>query len=332
MLCAVPALRALRQACPQAHISLIGLASARPFAARFHHLVDELVELPGFPGLTPAFDAQACAEFFDRMQQRDFDLAVQMHGSGLVSNPAAELLGARRTAGFYVPGQYCPDPGAFIPYPSGHEILRNLRLVNSLGIPANDSRLEFPLDEQDHLELRNLTGGHGQLPYRYIAIHPGARVGARRWSPMSFAEVARTLASEGYSIVFTGSAGEAPLAEEIGRAAGIEYRNLAGPCSMGALAAILQGARLLISNDTGVSHVASALGVPSVIVFTAAGPARWAPLDPGIHRAVFAPVSCRPCDYGECPVHHPCSEQVTPRMVLQAAGSLLGREERRHVA
>jgi ADP-heptose:LPS heptosyltransferase len=89
------------------------------------------------------------------------------------------------------------------------------------------------------------------------------------------------------------------------------------------VAALIAGARLLVCNDTGVSHIAAALGVPSVVVCCGADPHRWAPLDASRHRVVFHPVSCRPCAHRDCPIGHPCASGVSAAAVVAAAVEML---------
>src|SRR5690606_36419964 len=96
MLCAVPALTALRRANPDAHISLIGLPACRWMLERFGALIDALLPFPGFPGIPeqPPIPG-ALARFFGAARANPFDLAIQMHGCGTVSNAFTVLLGAR---------------------------------------------------------------------------------------------------------------------------------------------------------------------------------------------------------------------------------------------
>ncbi len=115
MLCAVPAWRALRAAWPNAHITLIGLPSARWVASRFGQYIDRVAVMPGFPGLVDqSLAAEDVPAFLTAMQHERFDLALQMHGSGTTSNVLTMLLGAHTAAGFAAPSHYRPHPQMFI--------------------------------------------------------------------------------------------------------------------------------------------------------------------------------------------------------------------------
>ena len=331
MLCGIPAVRALRRALPGARISLLGLPWARSFASRFPRYFDEFIELPGYPGIwEPAAGYRSLLPgFFASVRARKFDLALQLHGSGVITNPFTLQLGAKKAAGFYKPGYSCPDPERFFPYPENEpEIRRNLRLMERLGAASTDDGLEFPIHTEDLAELARYVR-HDLRPGAYVCIHPGASAPARRWLPERFARVGALLAGRGFDVVLTGSEAEAELNEEVGRRMRAPFYNLAGPMGVGALAALIAGARLVVANDTGVSHLAAAMRVPSVIVFTAADPARWAPLDSARHHPVFVPVDCRPCNYTECPIGHPCANGVTAGTVLREVAALLGKERLR---
>lgn len=287
-LCVIPALRSLRATLPQAKVVLVGLQKTQALAQRFYQYIDELLVLPGYPGLPEQIPQwQQIPAFFATAQKQQFDLAMQMHGSGVITNPLTVLLGAKHNAGFFLPDHYCPDTDRFLPYPSHEsEVRRYLRLLAFLGIPSQGEALEFPLQETDYQALsavnatRSLRFGH------YICIHPGASVIDRRWSPKQFAIVADVLAKHGFQIVLTGASEEVPLTQAVARFMQAEPLNLAGCTTLGALAVLLKGSRLLIGNDTGVSHLAAALQVPSVVIFTASDPKRWAPLNRDRHRVV----------------------------------------------
>jgi ADP-heptose:LPS heptosyltransferase len=315
LLCAVPALRALDRAYPAAHIALVGLPWAGELAGRLRHVVDQFIEFPGFPGMPErACDVAALPRFLQAMQRQGFDLVVQMHGSGRSSNPLAVLMGGQALAGYYVPGEYRP-PGRFLEWREDeHEIFRWLRLVEFLGARAAGAHLEFPLEEEDWAECSRL-GLHDD----YACVHPGAQLASRRWLPERFAQVADGLAAEGLRIVLTGTAGEATLTRRVAQAMQFPVLDLAGRTTLGGVAALIARARLLVANDTGVSHLAAALGTPSVIVCSGADPARWAPLDRTRHRVLHHPVDCRPCTHAECPIGHPCALGVSAERVLAEA-------------
>src|SRR4051794_5527792 len=104
MLCAQPALRALREGRPQAEITLIGLPWARALAERWT-CVDRFVAFPGHPGLPESRASEDELNIFvAAMHERHFDLALQMHGNGTITNGIVTAFGARRTAAFVADG------------------------------------------------------------------------------------------------------------------------------------------------------------------------------------------------------------------------------------
>ncbi len=314
LLCLVPALRSLRTGFPESKISLIGLPWARTFVQRFHLYCDEWLEFPGFPGIpeVPLIPQKVVAGMA-QLQQHAFDLALQLHGNGSAINSFVLLLNAKQTVCFAPPGAglafghkvnhsaNTTPPNAkplpthppihlstlFYPYPDQeHEIHRNLRLLEHLGLPLQGTDLEFPLTQTDWDEFAAIAHHHS-LPQTYICIHPGASVPDRRYPPELFAAIADALAQQGFPIILTGTPPEAPLTQSVRAAMNHSAIDLTGQTSLGSMAALLKRSRLLISNDTGVSHLATALQTPSVILFSNSDPHRWAPLNGDRHRIIF---------------------------------------------
>ena len=124
------------------------------------------------------------------------------------------------------------------------------------------------------------------------------------------------LAAEGLRLVLTGTAAEASLTARVQRAMREPALDLTGRTTLGVLGALIARARLLVCNDTGVSHLAAALGTPSVVVACGSDPRRWAPLNRELHRVLAAEVPCRPCAHRECPIGHPCAIRVSAGDVI----------------
>ena len=136
LLCAVPALRAVRTAHPQARITLLGLPAAGWFVDRFRHLVDDLLVVEGVTGIPEvAPDGPAAARFLPAARARRFDLALQLHGSGVTSNAVARRLGARRLVA----------PGVTLGYPDHlPEVHRMLAVAAAAGCPPAGTTSSCP--------------------------------------------------------------------------------------------------------------------------------------------------------------------------------------------
>jgi ADP-heptose:LPS heptosyltransferase len=288
LLVAVPAFRALRAAWPEAEIHLVGLPWAHSFVERYRCYLDGFRAFPGYPGLPEREpDIARIPAFLSEMQGERFDLAIQLHGSGSFVNSLTVLFGARRSAGFYLPGDYCPDAELFYPWPArGREVMRLLTLIEFLGLPLKGDHLEFPLRDEDFRALDQLPGAEDLRAGEYVCLHPGASVPQRRWPPEWFAGIGDALARRGLRLVLTGSAAETELTASVARAMRAPALDLAGQTELGTAAALLSRSRLLVCNDTGVSHLADALQVPSVVLSTGNNPERWGPRDRRLHHVL----------------------------------------------
>ena len=286
MLCVIPAVRALRRAYPSAEITLCSLPWAKSLLERFPEYFDHSVEFPGYPGLPEQeLNPVRFTAFLASVQAEKFDLALQMQGNGSVINPMVELFGAKYTAGFYIEGHYYPKNELFLEYPDeGSEINRHLLLMNHLGIQSQGNYLEFPLRESDQAEFDNLD--LPLEPQRYICIHPGSRGAWRQWPVENFAALADYCYESGFTPVITGTKEELNIAEAVKAHMKNEPLMVVGKTSLGAVGILLKNAYALISNCTGVSHMASAFKTKSIVISMDGEPERWAPINRELHYVI----------------------------------------------
>lgn len=285
MLCAVPALRALRTAYPQAEIVLLGLPWANGFVKRFSRYLNRFIHFPGYEGLPEQpYDAASYHDFQQLMLLEKFDLLLQMQGNGTIVNHLLQQWGARYLAGFHNADSRM-NSELFVEYPAhAPEIERHLALLQHLGIPEQGKQMEFPVTTQDNHEIKDVLA---QLHHKkFVCIHPGSRGAWRQWPPQYFALLADSCAARGFAIVVTGTNEERDITRELIKCIRHPVMDLTGQTSIGGMAALLQHATLLIANCTGVSHLAAALQTPSFIISMDGEPERWAPLNKQLHHMV----------------------------------------------
>ena len=152
---------------------------------------------------------------------------------------------------------------------------------------------------------------------RPVAVFcPGAEYGpAKRWPVAYFAEIAQRLQRQGYAVWLIGSGKDQPVAEEINRLAGGLCRNLCGSTDLADAIALLACAQLVISNDSGLMHLAAALDRPMLALFGSSSPQFTPPLSAQA-QVVKLDIECSPCFKRECPlVHFNCMMKLTPDLV-----------------
>src|SRR5829696_2958842 len=281
LLCTTPALRAIRGRFPAAEVTFIGRSWAEDLVARLP-TVDRFLPFPGFPGIAESPpDAARTVPHWPR-----FDLAIQMHGSGEVSNEFVAAFEATCSVGFGPPGdQRLTTVLSWVE--SEPEPLRWLRLADVVGAAPAGLHVEFPVTADERARAAALIGQPSERPV--IGLHVGASDPSRRWPADSFAILGDSLAALNQArIVLTGSEQERSLTASVRQKMTAATIDLAGRTNLGELAAVISALDLLVTNDTGVSHVAAATRTPSVVLFGPTRPDRWAPLDRRRHQVIDA--------------------------------------------
>ena len=285
MLCAIPAIRALRAAYPQAEITLLGLPWAESLCTRFSHYFDRFIHFPGFPGLPEQdFDQAEWINFAAQMSEEKFDLILQMQGNGNIVNDMLESIGDGTVAGFHSEGNH-RNTDAFLEYPTGiSEILRHLKLMEHLSIPAQGTSLEFPVFDPEIQKIHDTYSLIFEKPY--VCVHPGSRGAWRQWPPSHFAALADQCAGLGYQVVVTGTEAEATITSRVIELMDYPAIDLTGKTGLGEIAQLIKESELLISNCTGVSHIAAATETPSIVISMDGEPERWGPLNTKLHKTI----------------------------------------------
>jgi ADP-heptose:LPS heptosyltransferase len=251
LLTAVPALRGLRRTFPAHRLVLL---TPDAFAPLVRGMVDSTVHVDARtrpPGALPDVGP--------------VDVAVNLHGAGPDSHRALLGLRPRRLVAFRHPAVAASGPSW---RRAEHEVRRWCRMLASAGILADPAELDIEAPRPaPPLAVRGAT-----------LLHPGAGAPARRWPAERWAAVARTERARGRRVVVTGDASERSLAARVAQDAGLpESAVLAGATTVEELAAVVAGCARVICGDTGVAHLATALGTPSLVLFGPSSPAEWAP-------------------------------------------------------
>jgi len=213
---------------------------------------------------------------------------------------------------------------------------RSLLLTNAIPAPArNPARMH---QRYYYLDLVTAIGGpsDASLPklrkeptvvagYRglVLAVCPGAEYGpAKRWPVENFVAVAKHfMASRKAKIVLLGAPSDVAVAEEFAKLLP-DIDNRVGKTTLTQFIAALVSARLVLCNDSGAMHLASALGVPTLAVFGSTEPQLTGPMG-ARSRALRHHVPCSPCFLRECPIDFRCMKSITPQMAIAAAEELL---------
>lgn len=329
----IPAYRALRQAQPDAHISVVvpspvaELAKICPYFDEVY-IFDALWLLPGHAAWDRWKSAFKLVKF---LRSKPADLLLDFRYQNHLDPLVAGLSGAKERVGFDLGWvsrfltKKAPQPPADL-----HQVDRNLLLLQSAGITAVDRKLEMWFDEHDHKTGENYLPAQELLPgLPRIAIHIGAATPSKRWREESFEVLIHELhANTQADILVLGGEGDLGFSQEVVDGLECPIVNLVGKLSLRQTAALMRDCRVFIGCDSGATHLAAACGVPVVSLFSAANEVEvWKPWGPKVKVLTEHP-TCSPCKAHECPRMdgYFCMAEIKPEDVVAEVKSILAEQ------
>ena len=327
VLLTTPAFRAIRQALPEAHLALL----AGPTGCEVGRLNPDLDETILYRALNEDVyfqlpqDPEREMAAVENLRERNFDAAIIFTSYKQSALPAAYLcylagIPVRAAGSFEGPGSLLTHRHRYEEtVPAKHETLRGLELTDFLGFPPVEPEMVLVPGDEDEEGAAKLLERHALE--RFVLVHPGASASSRAYPPERYRQVVEGLAEQsGLPVLVTGGPDEDELARRVAGSTGLP---LGGETSFGAFAALVGRAAVVVTNNTGTTHVASALKRPVVTVFAGTNPAeQWGPWRTP-NRLLTHPVPCAPCYKRVCPIGHECLTSIAPGTVVDAALRLL---------
>jgi lipopolysaccharide heptosyltransferase II len=268
-----------------------------------------------------------------RIRLGRYDLVVNSYGgyggSSWLSVLLAWLMGGRYRIGYARAPWNLLYSQSLVPEGEIHEVLRNVALVDLVapGSGKSELRLRFNISESGKSRAAELLAGWGISDSDLIVgMHPGCGpLTFKRWSPERFGDLADRLAAQrGLKVILFGGPEETDLADSIVSGMASSPVNAVGKTSLELAAALISRCQTFVSNDTGLMHLAAAVGVPVVAIFGPTNYHRTSPYGTG-HTVLRSGLECLPCYRGRgaaCDEFR-CLDRISVDEVLQAVISKL---------
>lgn len=191
--------------------------------------------------------------------------------------------------------------------------------------PSALPRPTLTVPDEKKVQVATRVGLHMDRPL--VLFAPGAEFGsAKRWPTSHFAELAKTLQRERreVQIALMGSGKDKEVCDEIAAAApGV--RNLAGVTALDEAVALIAMANAIVSNDSGLLHIASALNRPIVAIYGPTDPLHAPPFS-DVAKSIYLALECAPCRQRECPLgHHRCMKEISAGMVWEPLRMMIAK-------
>jgi len=329
----LPALNAIRQYYPEAHITWLVEETAAGLVVG-HPALDRVIVVPRKTWID-RFNRRHLKQtipdifrFVRRIRDTRYQLVLDFQAL-LKSSIWIALARGDRKVGFGRGMEHMESSWLFlnerIPpiYMEVHALDRGLHMLRAIGIPADVVAYRLPIREPDRRGSQALLDRvPGNLAGPLLAMNPAAKWETKLWERRKFSRLAdRIIDAYGARILFTGASEDCPMIDAIIGDMQHPALNVAGRTSLMELAALFEGVAAVVTTDTGPMHLAAAVGTPTIALFGPTAPWRTGPHGSG-HRIVRSGLPCSPCYRRDC-AHPECMTNITVDQVMDACHSVL---------
>jgi lipopolysaccharide heptosyltransferase II len=234
-----------------------------------------------------------------RLRAARYDVVYNLHG-GTTATLLTRFTGAPHRVGFAsyqyanLHNHLAPSPLLLWGQQKTHSAEQQLALLGWTGVPVSDRPpTRLPVTQQAAAEIAHRLSAAGLDGRKFAVVHPAAAFATKQWATEKFARVVEFLAGQGFATVAVAAPHETAVLNDLTSEAAV--RVVCFDLSLPEVTALVARAQLFVGNDSGIAHIAAAVGTPSVVIFGSSNLAHWRPWTIAPAETVFEEMPCQPC-------------------------------------
>jgi heptosyltransferase-3 len=288
---ATPSVFALKRFLPNVEVDILVEDWVAPLLNDHPH-VDNVIVLERGGFMTRARVAR-------ELRAANYDVVYNLHG-GTTATFLSRATGARHRVGFksyqyaQLHNHQAPSPLILWGQQKTHSVEQQLALLGWTGVPVTDRpRTQLGISSESRARVQKLIGESGLNDQKIALIHPAAAFATKQWATEHFARVAELLLDRGFAPVAIAAPNERALLEKLCSEAAVKITTF--DLSLPEVTALAAHSQLFVGNDSGIAHMAAAVGIPAVVIFGSSNIAHWGPWNSAPAEVVFEEMPCQPC-------------------------------------
>ena len=253
----------------------------------------------------------------------NYDVVYNLHG-GTTATFLTRATGARHRVGFktyqyaQLHNHQAPSPLLLWGQQKTHSVEQQLALLGWTGVPVTDRpRTQLGISPEASETVNELLVESGLSDRKIALIHPAAAFATKQWATEHFARVAEFLSERGFAPVAIAAPNERALLDKLCAETAVKITTF--DLSLPEVTALAAQSQLFVGNDSGIAHIAAAVGTPAVVIFGSSNIAHWRPWNSAPAEVVFEEMPCQPChgyfcekfDQPECILRVPVTRVIS---------------------